>query len=52
MVDIALARRRLADLPQLLTATDNQAASPPAPPQGLYLECVAYPPELYAEASV
>lgn len=52
MVDIALARRPLADLPQLLTATDNQAASPPAPPQGLYLECVAYPPELYAEASV
>lgn len=51
MVDIALARRPLADLPLLLAATDNQAASPPAPPQGLYLEAVTYPPELYAEAS-
>ena len=50
MVDIALARRPLSDLRLLLTATDNQAASPPAPPQGLYLEAVTYPPELYAEA--
>jgi tRNA pseudouridine38-40 synthase len=50
MVDIALARRPLSDLLQLLTATDNQAASPPAPPQGLYLEAVRYPPDLYAEA--
>lgn len=50
MVDIALARRPLSDLPQLLTATDNNAASPPAPPQGLYLEAVRYPPDLYAEA--
>jgi tRNA pseudouridine38-40 synthase len=52
MVDIALARRPLSDLPQLLTATDNEAASPPAPPQGLYLEAVRYPPDLYAEAHV
>jgi tRNA pseudouridine38-40 synthase len=51
MVDIALARRPLSDLRLLLTATDNQAASPPAPPQGLYLEAVTYPPELYAEAT-
>ena len=51
MVDIALARRPLSDLRQLLTSTDNQAASPPAPPQGLYLEAVTYPPELYAEAT-
>ena len=50
MVDIALTRRPLSDLPQLLTATDNEAASPPAPPQGLYLEAVRYPPDLYAEA--
>ncbi len=49
MVDIALARRPLSDLPQLLTATENEAASPPAPPQGLYLEAVRYPPDLYAE---
>jgi tRNA pseudouridine38-40 synthase len=50
MVDIGLGRRPLSDLPQLLTATDNQAASPPAPPQGLYLEAVRYPADLYAEA--
>src|SRR2546430_3300770 len=29
MVDIALGRRPLSDLPHLLTATNNQAASPP-----------------------
>ncbi len=49
MVDIALARRPWSDLPQLLTATDNQGASPPAPPQGLYLEAVRYPRDFYAE---
>ncbi|HEY6209758.1 MAG TPA: tRNA pseudouridine(38-40) synthase TruA [Gemmatimonadales bacterium] len=50
MVDIALGRRPLSDLSRLLTATDNQAASPPAPPQGLYLVAVRYPTDLYAEA--
>lgn len=50
MVDIALCRRPLEDLPRLLTATDNQAASPPAPPQGLYLAAVRYPSDLYLEA--
>ncbi len=49
MVDIALGRRPSQDLPQLLTATDNQAASPPAPPQGLYLAAVTYPRDHYAE---
>jgi tRNA pseudouridine38-40 synthase len=51
MVDIALGRRPPADFPTLLAATDNLAASPPAPPHGLYLEAVRYPPDLYAEAS-
>jgi tRNA pseudouridine38-40 synthase len=51
MVDIALGRRPPADFPRLLAATDNLAASPPAPPQGLYLEAVQYPPDLYAEES-
>ena len=50
MVDIALGRRPPADFPRLLAATDNLAASPPAPPQGLYLVAVRYPRELYAEA--
>jgi len=43
MVDIALGRRPPADFPRLLAATDNLAASPPAPPQGLYLVAVRYP---------
>lgn len=51
MVDVALGRRPPADFPRLLAATDNLAASPPAPPQGLYLEAVRYPPDLYAEES-
>ena len=49
MVDIALCRRPLDDLSRLLSAADNQAASPPAPPQGLYLEAVRYPADLYAD---
>src|SRR5438128_1156255 len=49
MVDIALDRRPFEDFPRLLAATDNQAASPPAPPQGLYLVAVRYPADLYAE---
>jgi tRNA pseudouridine38-40 synthase len=51
MVDIALGRRPPADFPRLLAATDNLAASPPAPPQGLYLEAVHYPAHFYAEES-
>ena len=51
MVDVALDRRPLEDLSRLLVAPDNQAASPPAPPQGLYLLTVRYPADLYAEAS-
>ncbi|HET8713540.1 MAG TPA: tRNA pseudouridine(38-40) synthase TruA [Gemmatimonadales bacterium] len=51
MVDIALGRRPPEDFPRLLAAHDNLAASPPAPPQGLYLEAVQYPPELFAEES-
>jgi tRNA pseudouridine38-40 synthase len=50
MVDIALGRRPPSDFPRLLGAGDNRAASPPAPPQGLYLVAVRYPPDLYAGA--
>ena len=49
MVDIALGRRPPADFLHLLAAENNLAASPPAPPQGLYLEAVRYPSELFAE---
>lgn len=48
MVDIALGRRPGTDMRNLLAAADNQAASPPAPPEGLYLLSVRYPPELFA----
>jgi tRNA pseudouridine38-40 synthase len=48
MVDIALHRRPLADLTRLLASSDNQEASPPAPPEGLYLVTVRYPPQLFA----
>lgn len=48
MVDSALGRRPTADLSRLLAATDNQAASPPAPPEGLYLVSVRYPDSLFA----
>jgi len=43
MTDIARGRRPLDDLAALLAATDNRAASPPAPPHGLYLVAVRYP---------
>lgn len=50
MVDVALGRRPETDFGRLLGAADNQSASPPAPPQGLYLVAVRYPADLYAEA--
>jgi tRNA pseudouridine38-40 synthase len=43
MTDIARGRRPLGDLTTLLGAADNRAASPPAPPHGLYLVAVRYP---------
>jgi len=42
MVDIARHRRPLEDLELLLHHDDNRLASPPAPPQGLYLVRVRY----------
>jgi tRNA pseudouridine38-40 synthase len=47
MLDIASGRRPLADMLELLEAESNAAVSPPAPPHGLFLECVEYPSELY-----
>ena len=47
MLDIASGRRPAGDMLDLLRATDNAGVSPPAPPHGLYLECVEYPNHLY-----
>jgi tRNA pseudouridine38-40 synthase len=47
MADVALGRRPLAELEALLSATDNSAVSPPAPPHALFLERVIYPAALY-----
>lgn len=49
MVDIARGRRPPGDLIGLLDAEDNQKASPPAPPEGLFLVNVKYPRECYVE---
>ncbi|MEO8202100.1 MAG: tRNA pseudouridine(38-40) synthase TruA, partial [Gemmatimonadota bacterium] len=43
MVDIGLARRPVSDMIDLLARTDNDATSPPAPPQGLYFISAEYP---------
>lgn len=47
MLDVAAARRDIADISTLLNAADNRLVSPPAPAHGLYLEKVEYPRELY-----
>ena len=47
MLDVALGRRPLADVPRLLGAADNSETSPPAPAHALFLEAVTYPSELY-----
>lgn len=46
-VDVARGRRPLSDVADLLEGTDNQRASPPAPPEGLFLVRVAYPATCY-----
>ncbi|HEX6105233.1 MAG TPA: tRNA pseudouridine(38-40) synthase TruA [Gemmatimonadales bacterium] len=48
MVDIGLGRRPLTDIETLLERGDNQATSPPAPPQGLYFVAAVYPAECFA----
>ncbi len=48
MLDVASGRRPLPDVVQLLASADNHEVSRPAPPQGLFLDVVTYPAELYA----
>jgi tRNA pseudouridine38-40 synthase len=47
MLDVASGRRDPDSVQRLLDATDNSAASPPAPPHALCLERVDYPSDLY-----
>ena len=49
MIEIALHRRSPDDLAALLDAEDNRAASPPAPPHGLFLVQVRFPASCYAD---
>jgi tRNA pseudouridine38-40 synthase len=49
MTDIARGRRAVEDLAALLDHDDNQGASPPAPPEGLFLVSVRYPRACYAD---
>jgi tRNA pseudouridine38-40 synthase len=49
-VEVASGRRDRESVEQLLTATCNNEVSPPAPAQGLFLDCVTYPPDLYLES--
>jgi tRNA pseudouridine38-40 synthase len=49
MLDVALGRRTLDSLADLLDAEDNSRASPPAPPHGLFLDRVTYPETLYSK---
>jgi tRNA pseudouridine38-40 synthase len=50
MVEIGMGRRPLSDMDELLDSDHNQNTGAPAPPQGLYFECVTYPPEMFAES--
>jgi tRNA pseudouridine38-40 synthase len=43
MVDVARERRPLADMSRVLAEKSNKNASPPAPPEGLYLLGARYP---------
>jgi len=49
MVDVASGRRSDDAVQQLLVATTNDAVSAPAPPHGLFLDRVTYPPDLYSD---
>lgn len=45
-VDIARGRRNIGDLRAMLDGVPGIETSPPAPPEGLYLSGVEYPPEM------
>jgi len=47
LAEVGLGRRPAEDLEALLAGDPEQQTSPPAPPQGLFLDRVAYPPGSY-----
>jgi tRNA pseudouridine38-40 synthase len=49
MLEMASGRRPVGDMLELLESTDNARVSRPAPPHGLFLECVEYPTHLYVQ---
>ena len=49
MLDIGEGKREPETIAHLLTETDNNNVSQPAPPHALFLERVEYPPHLYLE---
>ncbi len=51
MLDIGEGKREPETIAQLLTETDNNNVSQPAPPHALFLERVEYPPHLYLETA-
>ena len=51
LLDVASGRREPGTVARLLAAADNDGASPPAPPQALFLERVTYPDHLYLTRS-
>ena len=51
MVAVGTGRRPAGAIAELLTVGDNRGTSPPAPPQGLFLEQVSYPATLYLSST-
>ncbi len=51
MVAVGTGRRPAGAIAELLSASDNRGTSPPAPPQGLFLEQVSYPATLYLSST-
>jgi tRNA pseudouridine38-40 synthase len=47
MVEIGQGRRPVSDMERLLSRTDNNETSPPAPPHGLYFAAARYAPDCY-----
>jgi len=49
LVEVASGKREEDAIQRLLAASTNDEVSPPAPAQGLFLDRVTYPPELYLQ---